>query len=175
MNPQPTHWAPPQPLASSTAPKTRRWPKILAFTGTALAGAALATGVALTYNQWSSQPEKVAITGTMVLTATPGSGVTISGSTCEGIGGYSDITQGREVALRDATGKLIAVTTLGNGGWQGNFLAGTCTFYFRFDDVELEGDDPGDLFTVQIGNPNRGGVTYPRERLLQGVSLSLGS
>ena len=147
--------------------------QLLATMAFTVAAVALVIGVVLTYNQWT-QSEKAVIDGTISLNTTRGVGVTLSGSTCDGSGGYSDITQGSEVELRDATGKLIAVTKLGNGAWGGNIMAGRCTFYFRFDDVELEGDDDA-LFTIQIGNENRGGVTYSRDKLLQGpVTLSIG-
>lgn len=148
--------------------------KLVAVISIVVAAAALVVGAVLTYNQWT-QPEKVVVDGTISLNITSGVGVALSGSTCDGSGGYSDIAQGSEVELRDATGKLIAVTHLGNGAWGGNIMAGRCTFYFRFDGVELNGDDD-DLFTIQIGNENRGGVTYPRDKLLQGpLTLSIGS
>src|SRR5690606_8433898 len=103
------------------------------------------------------------------LNITSGVGVALSGSTCDGSGGYSDIAQGSEVELRDATGKLIAVTHLGNAAWGGNIMAGRCTFYFRFDGVELNGDDDH-LSPIVIANGNRAAVTYPPAKRPRGPS-----
>lgn len=122
-------------------------------------------------------PEKVTVHGAIALTATTWAGVQATGTTCSGYGGYSDITTGADVTLHSASGTLLAATKLSTGTWNGPaYGTGTCTFGYSFGEIVLPGSDPGDLFTVQIGNEARGSVPYTRQELVTtGAQMRLGS
>jgi len=52
---------------------------------------------------------------TMTLTDTSGNGITTMGTSCDGSGGYSDISQGSSVTLMDGKNNIIGTTTLQDG------------------------------------------------------------
>jgi len=54
-----------------------------------------------------------------------------TGSSCEGTGGYSDISPGAQVVLEDETGSTLATSSFGAGSFDGV----SCVFEFTFDDV----------------------------------------
>jgi hypothetical protein len=73
---------------------------------------------------------------------------TFPGPDCSGTGGYDDIHEGTDVALKDRQGSVIAISTLGPGESQDR----VCRFAFTIDDVpELP------FYTVEVSH--RGGVT----------------
>jgi hypothetical protein len=71
------------------------------------------------------------------------------GGSCIGDGGYSDITEGTDVALT-SDGKTLAVASLGEGkdvgGWN-------CEFHYTLTDVPKR-----DFYKLEVGN--RGDVQY---------------
>lgn len=91
------------------------------------------------------------ITGTFTLIDTDleFSGISTSGDTCEGDGGYSDINQGVEVTVRDGTGKLLQTGSLGEG--TGNLVR--CEFPFT-----IKGVPETDFYSVEVGS--RGDLSY---------------
>jgi hypothetical protein len=82
---------------------------------------------------------------------------------CSGSGGYSDITSGAPVTVRDANSTIIAAGRL-RGSME--FLTASpesgpgCVFDFRVDNV------PDTAFYV-VEVTHRGGLTYSREDLIQ--------
>lgn len=90
------------------------------------------------------------ITGTFDLIDTSGisSGISFLGGTCEGDGGYGDISAGTNVSLKDGDGKLLASTSLGPGSGS----TSRCTFEFEFQNVPEVS-----FYTVEVGR--RGQIT----------------
>ncbi|MCU1677670.1 MAG: hypothetical protein JWM93_2428 [Frankiales bacterium] len=87
-------------------------------------------------------------------------------STCEGKGGYSDISQGTSVTVTDGAGKIIGTGHLDEGTGAGS----VCTFGFTVKSVP-----DTDFYKIEISH--RGGLTFSREEMAaQGwiVSASLG-
>jgi hypothetical protein len=54
-----------------------------------------------------------------------------TGSSCEGTGGYSDISPGTQVVIEDETGSTLATSSFDAGSFDGV----SCVFEFTFDDV----------------------------------------
>jgi hypothetical protein len=71
------------------------------------------------------------VTGSFELIATSGYGISASGGTCQGTGGYSDIGPGSSVILKDETGTVIGSTFLGTG----TGTSTDCTFTFSMPNV----------------------------------------
>lgn len=86
------------------------------------------------------------------------------GGTCTTSGGYADIKTGAQVVVKDATGNVVATTTLGPGTGVG----GTCTFPFR-----IEVPSGSDFYGVELGR--RGSVQYTADQMADGVHLTIGS
>jgi hypothetical protein len=119
-----------------------------------------------------------------VATNLPGYDPTEPGESCYfGIDGnpYTDIAFGAQVKLRDASGAVIAISSLGTGGhllgWtefgvqiysDNEFVEDFCNFKFTFEQIAL---DDG-IYSIEVAN--RGEVLYSKDDLLNGVSLSLG-
>jgi Protein of unknown function (DUF732) len=90
--------------------------------------------------------------------------ITVSGSSCSGSGGYSDIDEGRQVTVKNGKGDILTTTVL-ESGEGGRFL---CTFKFWFDITEGE-----DRYVVTVSR--RGDMSYSFAELKDnGVSLVLG-
>lgn len=86
------------------------------------------------------------------------------GAPCQGDGGYSDIRAGAQVAVRDASGKVVAVGRLEQGYSSFN----SCTANFTLKDV------PGgeEFYGVTIADRNE--LQYTKAQLAQRIELSLG-
>ena len=89
------------------------------------------------------------------------------GMDCRGYGGYKDINEGKQIALKDATGKLLAIASLSNGHIVETGFSNLCEFKFDFHDVP---DMP--LYQVEISR--RGSLGFSKAELeSQGWSISL--
>jgi hypothetical protein len=94
-------------------------------------------------------------------------GITAVAGGCQGSGGYSDMSPGDGVTVKDGDGKLLATTTLGSG-------SGTttrCTFDFSLPNVPEAA-----FYTIEVGR--RGGLSYPLAEMKAqdwSVELTLGS
>jgi hypothetical protein len=90
--------------------------------------------------------------------------ITVSGSSCSGSGGYSDIDQGTQVTVKNGKGDVLTTTTLGAGSG-GRYV---CTFPFSFQITEGE-----DRYVVTVSR--RGDMSYSFNDLkAKGVALQLG-
>jgi hypothetical protein len=92
------------------------------------------------------------------------------GETCEGDGGYSDISPGVGVSVTDRTGTLLAASTLESGTVTDKFADEVeCTLTFTVDDLP-----ESDAYTVEVAD--RGELTYTKAELQEAdwqVFLSL--
>lgn len=131
----------------------------------------------------NSTPQPISLTGTLTL---KGGSKAFSGardsfsSSCEGTGGYADITRGAQVVVRDPEGRTIAVGALGPGKTQDvteykQYNGGTvryawsCVFPFEIPEVPWH-----DFYSVEV--THRGQVTFTQAQVLLGeVHLSLGN
>jgi hypothetical protein len=107
------------------------------------------------------------ITGHLQLGDYSGSGIASSGPTCHGNGGYSDIGSWTQVKVTNESGKVLGVTSLGEG-------RGKAVCYFDFS-IEIE---DAEYYTVTIGSGRRGDITMSKSELEANnwtVSVSLGS
>ena len=96
--------------------------------------------------------------------ASPGD-VQVTGSSCRGAGGYSDIQEGSQVTVEDAAGKLIAISTLRAG-------SGLLACVFPFSVVKVPNVA---FYKVAVGR--RGAVSYSADELRTSswhVDLTLG-
>lgn len=90
------------------------------------------------------------LTGTFQL-LDPGSG---PDANCRGDGGYSDISGGTDVVVRDGSGSVLAKGALGPGRRNG----GSCTFQFTVRKIPEV-----DFYEVEVGR--RGSLTYSFDEL----------
>lgn len=72
-------------------------------------------------------------------------------SDCYGRGGYSDITSGVSVTVRDGASAILATGSLGNG--QRSATGGSCTYTFTIRDVKQ-----ADFYSIEVGR--RGALSY---------------
>ncbi|WP_197380481.1 DUF732 domain-containing protein [Mycolicibacterium mengxianglii] len=90
--------------------------------------------------------------------------IEVSGSSCVGAGGYSDIGPGTQVTVKNGQGDVLATTEL-EPGTGGRFL---CTFPFSFEVTEGE-----DRYIISVSR--RGDMSYTFGELKSnGVVLTLG-
>lgn len=97
------------------------------------------------------------------------------GNPCVPQSGYNDISTGAQVVISNASGEKIALGslesgTLANGPGGEAFIQSVCQFAFTVDDVP----DEGKIYSVHIGNDNRGEQSFTQNDLRVGVSLTLG-
>jgi len=78
----------------------------------------------------------------------------VSGTSCTGTGGYSDIQAGTEVVVKDQAGKVLATASLGDG----RVDSGTCVFDFSVSHLP-----DADFYQVEVSH--RGNVTYSKADL----------
>lgn len=90
----------------------------------------------------------------------------LGGGGCEGGGGYSDMTEGAQVVVRDATGKTIAVDAL-QAGTRADSV--TCEFGFEIFDVPPAGGGP---YSVEVSH--RGEISFTQAEATD-VALTLGN
>ena len=92
---------------------------------------------------------KISGTLTLLNSDTNSPSVTSTGAVCQGAGPYGDIAAGNGVALKDADGKLLAITSLGVGSGSPT----SCVFGFTLKDVP---EVP--FYSIEVGR--RGQVGY---------------
>jgi hypothetical protein len=109
--------------------------------------------------------ETASVSGVFILTDSAGlNGVASDGTSCEGADGYSDVSEGTAVTVKNGKGEFLATTSLGQG--TGN--TAECTFSFSFPVTEGE-----DRYVVSVGR--RGEFSYTFEQLrARGVQVRLG-
>lgn len=116
---------------------------------------------------FASVPTDTTVTGQMtVVTSTNALSASSysNGGSCVTYGGYDDIAEGVAVTVRDSTGAIVGVGSLGAG--QGSAYG--CTFPFT-----VTGVPASDFYTVEISH--RGAVTFTAEDVREGdIQLSLG-
>ncbi len=95
---------------------------------------------------------------------------------------YPDVDFGAQVKLRDSTGATVGLGNLSKGGllmgWSADgirvysssdtFMEDYCVFDFVIEQVELRDE----IYSLEVAN--RGEVSYTKEDLISGASLSLG-
>lgn len=89
-----------------------------------------------------------------------------SASNCYGTGGYSDISEGLSVTVRDESGMILATSRLDAGRRTGN----RCTFAFM-----VSGVPQAEFYSVEVGR--RGALTYSHDEMTANdwqVTASLG-
>jgi hypothetical protein len=112
--------------------------------------------------------ETATVSGTFVLvdaTARTGiSSISMSGTSCQGTDGFSDIDRNTQLIVKNGEGKTLAATALGEGHRED----GTCTYSFTFPITEGQ-----DRYVVSVSH--RGEFTYSFEQLQRsGVHIRLG-
>lgn len=85
---------------------------------------------------------------------------------CEGSGGYSDITAGAQVVVRDGDGTKVGLGVLGPGAWGGGG-SGLCVFPFNIQGVP----SGGGVYSVEVAG--RGEVAFTEDDA-EDVVLTLG-
>ncbi len=93
------------------------------------------------------------------------SSIDVVGSVCNGTGGYSDITDGTTVLVKNDAGKLLAETTLGPGSG----TSADCTFHFSFSVTEGATD-----YVVTISHRGEQHYTFAQLKT-DGLNLTLGT
>ncbi|MEU0589958.1 hypothetical protein [Streptomyces ardesiacus] len=120
--------APPPPAAPSTAPAKKISPIAAGLLGLAI-GAGVVGGIwAITANTGPSKPATFTLEGAFALTEN----ALVVGDTCEGTGGYDDISNGTSVTVYGAKGDVIATGHLGDSEKAGY---GSCIFDVSVPDV----------------------------------------
>lgn len=109
-----------------------------------------------------SEAASITVSGALTLREFPGRGAGYAdretkGALCWGSGGYSDISSGALVVIRDATGAQVGLGELGSGRSTTDDLLPYCEFPF-----EVEGIPSGEgMLTVEVGR--RGQVPFSRD------------
>lgn len=87
-----------------------------------------------------------------------GDGLTRSGTSCRGSGGYSDLTAGAPVTIKNESGAIIATGSLDAGVSDPSYPTVVCRFSYTIANV------PGAKFyTIEVSH--RGGLTYSQDQL----------
>ncbi|MET0452433.1 MAG: DUF732 domain-containing protein [Mycobacterium sp.] len=112
--------------------------------------------------------ETATVSGVFVLTDAPSdtgiSSISSDGTSCQGVGGYSDIGAATALTVKNGQGAILATTALGQG--RGDQV--TCTFSFSFPITEGE-----DRYVVSVSH--RGEFSYTYDQLQRGgVQIRLG-
>lgn len=142
--------------------RSRRGAVVIGAVALAVAGAGL--GVAL-----ASSPSTVTLHGGMAIMPASdsyefGENFSVTGKSCEGTGGYSDLAPGASVTIHDASGKVIATGTLGKGVGASGI---GCILQWRISNVPKS-----NFYGVEISH--RGTVTFSSKRVKQGFDTSIG-
>lgn len=158
--------------ATSQPPKTTRRPLLVALSavGAVVVVAGVVGGIAAasrpTPKPTHTAPPTFDVTGS--LTLTDGSGVLDLGEgMCAGQNGYDDITAGAQVDVYDASGKVLATSSLEPGTPATDGLGG-CTFNFDVPGV------PAGLKLYQVQVSHRGMLTESYDEMNHGLQLTLG-
>lgn len=88
---------------------------------------------------------------------------------CSNSGGYTDISPDAQATVKNASGVTIALGSLGNGTGTNEY---TCEFALIVPAVPDLG--PTGIYSVHVGNVNRGEISYTRDQLKSGISLTIG-
>ena len=105
------------------------------------------------------------VTGALVLSAS--SSITAIDSFCQGTGGYSDLSAGASVILRDENDTILASTSLDPGSGSKS----RCSFSFTLPDVS----DTAKFYAITISH--RGTLSYSHDKMVAlgwVLSLSIG-
>lgn len=132
---------------------------------TGIATITVALLAAAAYGIFGFGAETHTITGDLSLTT---ANDLSAGDSCQGTGGYSDITPGTQVVVEDDTGKTLATSAFGPGTYDGT----SCVFQFTFTDV------PKAAFYRVQQNGNRGVLQYSYAEMVSNnwsVHLTLGN
>lgn len=122
------------------------WAKVLA------AVVVIATLVGLGYYQFGPNAKHThTVTGALGLSWT----FDAAGQPCQGKGGYSDLTAGASVILRDEHDTILASTTLNQG--TGDDVS--CKFSFTLTDVP----DTAQFYVIEVSH--RGQISYSHQKL----------
>lgn len=103
--------------------------------------------------------------GTVGLVTVDSSDLVSEGDTCAGAGGYSDLTEGADIVIRDSDGKKIAIGELGAGSIPDEGAG--CDFKFKVDDVP----DAGGIYSIEVSH--RGEVSFKKADA-DGLVLTVG-
>lgn len=92
------------------------------------------------------------------------------GKPCSNSAGYTDIAADAQVTVKNASGATIALGSLGNG-------IGTNEYNCEFALIVPAVPDLGSagIYSVHVGNVNRGEISYTRDQLKSGISLTIGT
>jgi hypothetical protein len=92
------------------------------------------------------------------LTLTSSSGISRSGSNCSGTGGYSDLTEGAAVTVKNESGTVIATGSLDEGVSDAIYPTVVCHFSFTIPNVP-----DAKFYSVEV--THRGALTYSADHL----------
>ena len=154
---------PPPSVAPATGGRRRAFLFLALAVALAVAvalGAVIAVG-GLNLLQSGEFTGKRLIAGTLELhdTGDTFSVIQITGTTCRGKDGYSDLGPGMPVTVKDENGKLLGATSLGPATLVGTGTGGSAFCRFSFNVMV----DPAQIYSIEPGR--RGAVSYPRHEL----------
>jgi len=92
------------------------------------------------------------------LTLTSSSGVSHSGTSCQGTAGYDDLTQGAPVTVKNENGSIIATSSLDAGVADSTYPTVVCHFSFTVENLP-----DAKFYAIEISH--RGEVTYSKDQL----------
>jgi hypothetical protein len=154
----------------AAAPAARHKSRAVVIVGAIIVIAALALGGGFVFLRAEGYPKhQVAVTFafTMDVTGFYGFENALPGK-CEGNGGYSDLSAGASVILKDESDRTIAATSL---GW-GTSDSTVCTFKFTLSDVP----DNATFYNIEVSH--RGTVSFSHADMVKSgwtIGLSIGS
>lgn len=111
----------------------------------------------------SPGPKTFEAAGNVTLTDSGNEG--LGGGACQGAGGYSDMVEGGQVVVTDASGKTVAVGSLGAGHHGGGY--GACVFPFTVEDV------PSGVGPYSVEVTHRGKIAFTEDEASD-IELTLG-
>ena len=123
-------------------------------------GAVAVTVLALGVGGWLllGRGAEHVVTGDLSLAGSSHGSTSLSaGDGCTGSGGYSDITAGAQVVLRDGNGSTLATTVLSAGDFDGV----SCVFHFS-----LRGVRAASFYVLSTGNAARGDQRYSFDEMV---------
>ena len=134
------------PQQQAPAPQQKRrdpWPRV--------AGLVCAI-VVLIFILVAVSPGKTEITGDVSVLGNTSASTYSTGGTCSTYGGYSDITAGTSVTVRDASDSIVGIGSLSAGSSN----SGSCVFTFSVPDVP-----DSSFYSIEVSK--RGALTYSAE------------
>lgn len=130
-----------------------------------------------TAEETTAEPETFDFGGSIavpisVYSVTEFDGTPYVGMPCNASSGYSDITEGTQVTVRDAEGTIVALADLDSGTMGGEVgdLAMTAPCVFRFTAREV----PDDSAFYEVGVLDYGSSTHTRAELDDRIELNIG-